>query len=120
MATVISFVNNKGGVGKSTLACAVAQAFAITGKKTLAIDNDGQHNLTTMLCLTPTKPDIEDLYKIKPAQLKALNKKLEDATLQTALENLHCITAPDSLSDASVSNEQILADILTKSYAADY
>lgn len=42
----ISFVNNKGGVGKTTLCCNLAQALAIVGQKVLCIDNDGQHNLT--------------------------------------------------------------------------
>jgi chromosome partitioning protein len=107
-------------VGKSTLACSIAQALAITGRKTLAIDNDGQHNLSAMLKLDPSNPNIESLYKLKPSQLATIDKRLEDMTLQTALDNLHCITAPDSLCDATVTNERILADALTKSYAADF
>ncbi|MDR0305779.1 MAG: ParA family protein [Chitinispirillales bacterium] len=120
MATVISFVNNKGGVGKTTLACIIAQALGIIGHKVLAIDNDGQHNLSTMLGLTPSEPNIGNLYSLKASQMPKIDAILEDMTLQTTLTNVHCITAPDSLCDADVTNERILAEVIQKSYAATH
>lgn len=52
MAKVISFVNNKGGVGKTTSAHSVGMAWAKMGKKILFIDLDSQSNLTSMLSET--------------------------------------------------------------------
>jgi cellulose biosynthesis protein BcsQ len=45
---VLSFVNNKGGVGKTTLAFNVAAKFAEKGYKTVLIDLDAQCNLTRL------------------------------------------------------------------------
>ena len=49
MAIVISFANNKGGVGKTTTTLVMAQAFARMKKKVLLIDTDSQANLTLLL-----------------------------------------------------------------------
>lgn len=47
-AKKLSFVNNKGGVGKSTLAYNTAVEFANKGYKTVLIDLDSQCNLTRL------------------------------------------------------------------------
>ena len=47
-AKTLSFVNNKGGVGKSTLAYNVAVQFANKGYKTVLVDLDPQCNLTRL------------------------------------------------------------------------
>jgi chromosome partitioning protein len=49
MAIVVSFANNKGGVGKTTTTLVMAQAFARMKKKVLVIDLDSQSNLTLLL-----------------------------------------------------------------------
>ncbi len=44
---IIAFLNQKGGVGKTTLSCNVATAFAQVGESTLLIDADPQHGALT-------------------------------------------------------------------------
>ena len=46
MATIITFFNHKGGVGKTTLAYNVAWGLSSIGKRVLMIDADAQCNLT--------------------------------------------------------------------------
>ena len=54
MAISVSFINTKGGVGKTTLAVQVAYAADKAGYKTLVVDLDPQSNLSQSL-LTPEK-----------------------------------------------------------------
>lgn len=49
MAKVITFTNQKGGVGKTTTTAAFGGAFVAKGKKVLAIDLDPQGNLSFSL-----------------------------------------------------------------------
>lgn len=46
---IITTVNNKGGVGKTTLALHLAVFFAQAGQRVIAIDGDTQANLTSLL-----------------------------------------------------------------------
>lgn len=45
-------LNNKGGVGKSTIAVHIAHGLAITGKRVLLIDMDGQNDASLFLGFT--------------------------------------------------------------------
>ncbi len=51
---VLAVQNFKGGVGKSTLTCHVAQFLALKGYRVAVIDCDSQASTTTIFGLTPT------------------------------------------------------------------
>lgn len=68
-ATVFCIASQKGGVGKSTTAGALAAALTVRGKKTLAIDLDGQCNLTHILNGDRNAPGVLEVLRgeIQPA-----------------------------------------------------
>lgn len=55
--TVISIINNKGGVGKTTTTAILSELLSCLGKKVLAIDLDQQSNLSMMLGCYHEDPD---------------------------------------------------------------
>ena len=61
MADIISFINMKGGVGKTTLSIGIADYLSSIGKKVLLIDADPQFNATQAL-LDNYKEDTKNYY----------------------------------------------------------
>jgi chromosome partitioning protein len=116
---VISFLNNKGGVGKTTLCCNMAQALAISGKKVLCIDNDNQHSLSNRLQVKVGKINIKHLYKdYNDAQ--DYMPFLESAVFVTSIPRLHCITSTFNLINSDVKSLKALKDLIYKSEICDY
>lgn len=74
MAIVVSFINMKGGVGKTTLATQVAHAASSAKYKTLAVDLDPQSNLSQSL-MTPKKY-VQHLQKKKPTIVQIFDRYL--------------------------------------------
>ena len=89
MTTIISFVNQKGGVGKTTSTINVARALSKENFKVLIIDMDPQANSTQVL--TSTSDNDTSIYDlILP---KKSNKKcsFEDIVQTTYTKNLDII-----------------------------
>lgn len=108
---IITFFNNKGGVGKTTTVYHVAWMLSELGVRTIAIDLDPQSNLTSMFLTTERFEDIyEDEQPITildaiqpviegepfiPVHIESINDKLG-----LILGNLVLSTFEDRLSDA--------------------
>src|ERR1035441_3597521 len=64
MPTAVAFFNNKGGVGKTTLACNFAAWEAQRDKSVLIVDLDPQCNSTQLVL---SEDQWEELYEDRPA-----------------------------------------------------
>lgn len=119
-ATIISFANHKGGVGKTTTTASVGSILASLGKKVLLVDMDAQSNLTTSL-LKDNQVD-QTIYDALSASCRGAAYNL---VVYPIAENLDIIPSSLRLASADLelssvmAREHILADIL-KDKKADY
>ena len=95
MGTIISIINQKGGVGKTTTAVNLSAYLADKGKKTLLIDEDSQGNSTSGLSRSVTFG--KSLYDV------LLNDTSpEEAVVKTAIRKLHLLPASIDLAGAEI------------------
>lgn len=97
MAIVISFANNKGGVGKTTTTLVMGQAFARMGKKVLLVDLDSQANLTLFLGeVEPTARELTILDALKSPDtipIEKINDQIDLIPADLGLANFDSETA---------------------------
>lgn len=102
---IISILNYKGGVGKTTFTVSTCQALAIAGFRVLAIDNDGQHNLSLLLGEKVYSPNIRDVYR---SSLGHAGKNFMLSIRETGLPNLHIVASQNELCNSDVRDPFIL------------
>ncbi len=101
MAKIISFANQKGGVGKTTSAINIAAGTGLKGKKTLLLDCDPQGNASSGVGIRKSRIGATT-YDILIGRARA-----EDAIIKTDFENLSVL--PSSMPLAAAELE--LADL---------
>lgn len=94
MGKVFVFVNQKGGVGKTTSAINIGAYIALAEKKVLLIDFDSQGNMSSGVGVSKDKPTIYELL--------SESATAEQAIKHTSVKNLDVITASIDLSGAAV------------------
>jgi len=94
---IISIINQKGGVGKTTSAINLAAGLSQQNKKILVLDLDPQGNATTGLGLSNMENSSETIYGVLNG-----TKEINDVIKKTQFENLDIITSNVDLSGLEV------------------
>ncbi len=95
MSEVISLINEKGGVGKSTSAITISQILAISGYKILIIDLDPQMNTTKMFGQPGDELDINYEHLFCQKQIK--KSSVMEFINKTQYKNISILSASREL-----------------------
>ncbi len=111
MPKIISFANQKGGVGKTSIVFHLSGALAEVGKKILVIDMDQQGNLSSVFSdnIYALDKSVSDIFLDD-------NLPLEEVILTTAFESIHILPANLKLSQIDL---QLAGDFNAQFILAD-
>lgn len=102
MAKVITFSNQKGGVGKTTTCVNLAAYTARAGKRVLVVDMDPQGNASSALGFFERK-DKKSVYEVLVGDIEAAG-----AVKKTETEGLDIITSSGDLAGAELELAQVM------------
>jgi chromosome partitioning protein len=116
---IISIINQKGGVGKTTTVINLAAGLSQLGKKILVIDLDPQGNATTGLGLSNLQSSDQTIYGILNG-----TKMISEVIKKTQFQNLDIITSNVDLSGLEIetagdNNRAFILKLKLASYLND-